>query len=216
MKAVRQARLELSGGSTPDQLKPRPLYVALFSCFPRDCSALRLVGWCAQQWCLASRRSLNRTLRSESAHAPFYGLNVSCPAGAQAIADMKDSPSLTTMTLDLSANKTRNGGAQALVELKAAPALVTLTLDLTSTGVGNRGARALAALNEAPALTCLTLRLAGNDLGTSRMPSYITHPSQRHHPFPATSPNPVLHHPFPRMPLLCSHITRPVPQVPAA
>ena len=46
MKVVRQARLELSGGSTPDLLRPPPFqYIAARSCPPRPRSA-RARGGC--------------------------------------------------------------------------------------------------------------------------------------------------------------------------
>ena len=51
----------------------------------------------------------------------------------------------------------RDSGAQALAALKEAPSLHTLTLNLQNNSVGDSGAQALAALKESPLLHTLTL-----------------------------------------------------------
>ena len=69
--------------------------------------------------------------------------------GTQALAALKESPSLHTLTLDLQGNSVGDRGAQALAALKMAPALHTLTLELWGNRVGASWAQALAALKEA-------------------------------------------------------------------
>ena len=49
-------------------------------------------------------------------------------------------------------NSVGDSGAQALAALKDAPSLHTLSLDLRGNSVGDRGAQALAALKDAPSL----------------------------------------------------------------
>ena len=50
-----------------------------------------------------------------------------------------------------------NSGVQAVAALKEAPSLHTLTLHLGSNSIGDGGAQALAALKEAPSLHTLGL-----------------------------------------------------------
>ena len=50
--------------------------------------------------------------------------------GAQALAALKDAPSLHTLSLDLCENSVGESGAQALAALKDAASLHTLSLDL--------------------------------------------------------------------------------------
>ena len=76
-------------------------------------------------------------------------------SGAQALAALKDAPSLHTLSLDLHGNSVGESGAQALAALKDAPSLHTLSLDLRGNSVGDSGAQALAALKDAASLhTC--------------------------------------------------------------
>ena len=64
-----------------------------------------------------------------------------------------------SLQLDHGGNSVGESGAQALAALKDAPSLHTLSLDLRGNNVGGSGAQALAALKDAPSLHTLSLNL---------------------------------------------------------
>ena len=80
-------------------------------------------------------------------------------AGAQALGDLREAPSLTSLAIGLQRNEVRDKGAEALAALKEAPSLRTLAVDLQRQKIGDSGAKALATLSHAPALTSLTLNV---------------------------------------------------------
>ena len=80
-------------------------------------------------------------------------------SAAQALAALKDAPSLHTLSLDLCESSVGESGAQALAALKDAASLHTLSLNLGANSVGDSGAQALAALKDAASLHTLSLNL---------------------------------------------------------
>ena len=78
-------------------------------------------------------------------------------SGAQALAAVKDAPSLHTLSLNLRQNSVGESGARALAALKDAPSLNTLSLDLSGNFMGGSGAQALAALKDAASLNTLSV-----------------------------------------------------------
>ena len=87
------------------------------------------------------------------------------PTGSHHLSVLKDSPSLTALTLDLEGSEIKDTGAQVLTALKDAPFLTTITLRLWGNGIGHSGAQALVTLWTAPSLTTLHLHLPFNPLG---------------------------------------------------
>ena len=96
-----------------------------------------------------------------------HGANSVGDSGAQALAALKDAPSLHTLCLDLGQNSVGESGAQALVALTDAASLHSLCLNLWWNSVGESGAQALAALKDAASLHTLSLDLCGNSVGES-------------------------------------------------
>ena len=85
-------------------------------------------------------------------------------SGAQALAVLKNLPSLTSLTVDLQRNEIGDAGARALATLHEAPRLQTLILNLQRNEVGFIGAQALGSFKNAPSLTSLSLNLHGNEV----------------------------------------------------
>ena len=86
--------------------------------------------------------------------------------GVQALATLKDAPSLHTLDLDLSSHRITDNGARALAALKGAPGLDTLRLNLSGNLVSDTGAELLTAmLQESPSIKCMSLDLTGDQPG---------------------------------------------------
>ena len=86
-------------------------------------------------------------------------------AGAQALAMLKDSTTLHTLTLNLGGNEIGDAGAQALAMLKDSRTLRTLSLTLDFNEIGDAGAQALAMLKDSTTLRTLSLTLDFNEIG---------------------------------------------------